>query len=830
MQISKSVLSIMISLGLCAAMLLFGMKVESKSAFADDNAGTILGTYGQSTYTYYDLPDSVQTYAQAESFCESKGGHLAVITSQAENDFVFSAMSKDGFTDAYIGLYKNGDGDWVWVNGEPVSWTNWHEDEPNGEGGDEFFAMFYWKYDNGAWNDGDFDEGHGTVDGGQSFICETTSDDFIMGQDNYSFLNSADDFGYPNPYYYPRSQYDSVLPAAEAKYYWAKQKAWGGNCFGMSTTAAMFKWGGLQQDDFTFYPETVDTTYSFPKPATLDVEDRREIINLIEPYQLSQNTDECKCLLNNNTGKYKDLVDCLLSGKPAIICVWWKPCQIDGNGNLLPNRIRDGYDGHALLAYGITEISQSKYKINVYNCDDNSDNDYIAIDTSDNSIDWKYSYNSGGEVKGTPTTVDKDLGDDVFPGFLSYVSINDFEGIVKDAFQSAKTKVDNSLVPSIDASESEAVVEARRNAENSMNIAVPTGSSISDSAGKDIANVNGAFQNLPCDDTPVKTTDALWVAPNSVYSVTDANSTPAAPISFFDKGSSYSISGTTSAVKVEGKTGNGGYARIMAKSTLATAATITYTANSTASNPLVVSSKLANLTIAPVSSGSPTVKISGSGSVDIQNSESGPKTLELTPGESAEVDKDLKVTLIKETAKSASKSDFKYNTSGTYSGRRQSTAVKSKVSGMGKITTYYKENGSKNYTTTAPFKADRYGVYVKTAVGSKYAARTSYLYLGTYTIVPHKIGVLKLKAGNNKLKVSWSNYITSANCVSYYRVCYKQVGRGWKYKTYKAKSTHKVTLKLKNKKKYSVKVRVYRNVSGPDAASAYSAIKSARTK
>ncbi|MDR1016949.1 MAG: fibronectin type III domain-containing protein [Coriobacteriales bacterium] len=76
---------------------------------------------------------------------------------------------------------------------------------------------------------------------------------------------------------------------------------------------------------------------------------------------------------------------------------------------------------------------------------------------------------------------------------------------------------------------------------------------------------------------------------------------------------------------------------------------------------------------------------------------------------------------------------------------------------------------------------------------------------------PHKVSALKVEAGNNKLTVSWKNYSTSSNNVSYYRVCYRQSGHAWACKKYNANSTHKVTLKLKNKKTYFVKVQVWRS-------------------
>lgn len=44
----------------------------------------------------------------------------------------------------------------MWDNGEVSSYTNWHAEEPNNDNLDENFAMYYFKFSDGSWNDGDF--------------------------------------------------------------------------------------------------------------------------------------------------------------------------------------------------------------------------------------------------------------------------------------------------------------------------------------------------------------------------------------------------------------------------------------------------------------------------------------------------------------------------------------------------------------------------------------------------------------------------------------------------------------------------------------------------
>ena len=117
----------------------------------------------------------VTTWTDAEQYCESLGGHLATITSEEENTLVYQLMIKAGYTSAYFGLSdRETEGTWIWVTGEPASYTNWHPGEPNYENSNEDYAMYYYKFSDGTWNDGDF--GGSTVNGGIAFICEWDTD------------------------------------------------------------------------------------------------------------------------------------------------------------------------------------------------------------------------------------------------------------------------------------------------------------------------------------------------------------------------------------------------------------------------------------------------------------------------------------------------------------------------------------------------------------------------------------------------------------------------------------------------------------------------------
>jgi hypothetical protein len=107
----------------------------------------IIGFTQQTNYnghSYYRSTGSM-TWTQARQACFNMGGHLVTITSAAENNFVFNTWPSGwiGFTDEVV------EGQWRWVTGEVVTYTNWNAGEPN-NAGNEDYAQFV---TGGRWND-----------------------------------------------------------------------------------------------------------------------------------------------------------------------------------------------------------------------------------------------------------------------------------------------------------------------------------------------------------------------------------------------------------------------------------------------------------------------------------------------------------------------------------------------------------------------------------------------------------------------------------------------------------------------------------------------------
>lgn len=115
--------------------------------------------------------DSVSSWNDAQQYCSANNGYLATITSEEENNFLYSYIIQEGYSSAYFGFTDStNEGTWTWCNGEQSSYTNWHNNEPNGENSNEDYALFYYKYSDGTWNDGDFE--NRTANSGTAFICE----------------------------------------------------------------------------------------------------------------------------------------------------------------------------------------------------------------------------------------------------------------------------------------------------------------------------------------------------------------------------------------------------------------------------------------------------------------------------------------------------------------------------------------------------------------------------------------------------------------------------------------------------------------------------------
>ena len=105
----------------------------------------------------YQIIRGSWTWENAKADAEAKGGHLAVITSQNEQDAIYKLIqnqpNSDVQVDILIGGSKKQDGTWSWVNGENWNYANWAPGEPNNSyiDGENYISLIP-RY-NGQWND-----------------------------------------------------------------------------------------------------------------------------------------------------------------------------------------------------------------------------------------------------------------------------------------------------------------------------------------------------------------------------------------------------------------------------------------------------------------------------------------------------------------------------------------------------------------------------------------------------------------------------------------------------------------------------------------------------
>ncbi|MCD7828152.1 MAG: dockerin type I domain-containing protein [Clostridiales bacterium] len=92
-------------------------------------------------------------WEKLEAYCESLGGHLVTITSEEENDFVTSLITAYSGGYFWIGFTdKDSEGNWVWVTGETVTYTNWGTGEPDNKGNQDYGAIANTKFSGSTWS------------------------------------------------------------------------------------------------------------------------------------------------------------------------------------------------------------------------------------------------------------------------------------------------------------------------------------------------------------------------------------------------------------------------------------------------------------------------------------------------------------------------------------------------------------------------------------------------------------------------------------------------------------------------------------------------------
>jgi tetratricopeptide (TPR) repeat protein len=125
----------------------------------------VLNPANQHLYLYVG---SNRTWHEARNYCALQGGYLATIQTAAENEFVYQLTG--GNNSVWLGATDEAEeGVWSWVTGEPWTYKNWAEGEPNNASEEdargENYMSFLWPEAPSYWNDV-------SAASAQPFVCE----------------------------------------------------------------------------------------------------------------------------------------------------------------------------------------------------------------------------------------------------------------------------------------------------------------------------------------------------------------------------------------------------------------------------------------------------------------------------------------------------------------------------------------------------------------------------------------------------------------------------------------------------------------------------------
>ena len=125
--------------------------------FQTDDEEDIFEFLGEFEGHFYFLSPMEATWHDAHMFTDTAEVdegiqiYLGTITSPGENEFIWDSIDSLDASSVWIGFTdEEEEGNWQWVTGEEVTYTNWAGGEPNDAGGAEDWAHFW---NDGTWND-----------------------------------------------------------------------------------------------------------------------------------------------------------------------------------------------------------------------------------------------------------------------------------------------------------------------------------------------------------------------------------------------------------------------------------------------------------------------------------------------------------------------------------------------------------------------------------------------------------------------------------------------------------------------------------------------------
>ena len=123
-------------------------------------------------HSYYVFDNGMESWSEAEQYCKSLGGYMAIINNSDENETIYNYMRERNFKAAFFGYSdKEYEGTWLWYGDDRSTFEDWGVNvrgvpEPNQDAINSDYAEFLYDLSDGLWNDAVF--GANT----HAYICE----------------------------------------------------------------------------------------------------------------------------------------------------------------------------------------------------------------------------------------------------------------------------------------------------------------------------------------------------------------------------------------------------------------------------------------------------------------------------------------------------------------------------------------------------------------------------------------------------------------------------------------------------------------------------------
>lgn len=218
--------------------------------------------------------------------------------------------------------------------------------------------------------------------------------DFNPARDAYSFNNSQSSFAYtsrgPGEDKYPiRYETFRILfgdgVAGKSKFKSTVLSAWGGNCCGMSSTAAIFYANGMNPADFG--SAVVNNLTISGSNGQISV------LTFIEVMQIAQFTDAFAVQYKNNK-LYRYQIEADGSRLGRLYQAVETAAQ-SGVGTIIGIG-KTGVGGHALLAYGVETVSATQDRLLIYDCNFPNRECSLYLDKAEDGTYTGWTYDMGG--------------------------------------------------------------------------------------------------------------------------------------------------------------------------------------------------------------------------------------------------------------------------------------------------------------------------------------------------------------------------------------------------------------------------------------------------